>query len=226
MGRLTATRATVLVVVGGALGLATIADGATMVRNGDFTNGSDGVPAEWRNDAWARDSVQFSWTRPDAGEHGSAGIHNVEPNDARWCQTVSVEPGGTYRVVTRARTEGVGTDASGAHLAIEPRIADSPDLRGTHDWQPLEIVVRAGDESQWDVCVRLGSYANLNTGAAWFTDVAVVPLGVPVTTTPAGRTFARVWDWARASGRGAGLPLLGGALLALGLGIIRAPRRS
>ena len=148
-------------------------------------------------------------------------MHNVVPNDARWCQSVAVDPGAMYRVAVRARTSDVGTTASGAHIAIEPRVADSADLRGTQDWQPLEIVARAGDESQWDVCLRLGSYANLNTGSAWFTDVTVTQIGAPTGPSPTSRQLARLVEWARASGGSAALPLIGGVLLAFGLGIGR-----
>jgi hypothetical protein len=196
---------------------------AVTVRNAGFATGSEGMPAEWRTEAWSRDGVDFTWTPPESGASGSAGIRNIVPNDARWCQPVAVEPGATYRVAVRARTSGIGTAASGAHIAIEPRVADSADLRGTQDWQPLEIVARAGDESQWDVCLRLGSYANLNTGGAWFTDVTVTQIGAApaAASTSAGRQLARAWEWARASGRGALLPLVGGALLTFGLGIGR-----
>lgn len=215
-------RATVPVLVAAALGLAAVARATMTVRNGDFSTGSAGMPAEWRTDAWARDGVEFSWTQPGATSgSGSAEIRNVTPNDARWCQTVAVEPGVTYRVAVRARTREVGTSASGAHIAIEPRVADSAELRGTQEWQPLEVIARAGDETQWDVCLRLGSYANLNTGAAWFTGVSVTELGTSATTTPTKRTLARLWEWAHASGRGVALPLVGGALLALGLGVGR-----
>ena len=195
---------------------------AAAVRNGSFTDGSGDAPADWRNEAWSRDGVEFGWTPPPAGAaSGSIAMRNVVPNDTRWCQAIAVEPGATYRVAVRARTSGIGTAASGAHIAIEPRVADSADLRGTQDWQPLEIVARAGDESQWDLCLRLGSYANLNTGSAWFTDVTVTQIGAPTGPSPTSRQLARLLEWARASGRSAALPLIGGALLAFGLGIGR-----
>jgi len=227
--RIVATRvrigATIVAVLTGVCGPVPVA--AVTVRNAGFTAGSDGLPAEWRTEAWSRDGVEFTWTPPASGASGSAEMHNVVPNDSRWCQTVAVDPGAMYRVAVRARTSDVGTTAFGAHIAIEPRVADSADLRGTQDWQPLEIAARAGDESQWDVCLRLGSYANLNTGSASFTDVSVTQIGAApaATSTSAGRQLARIWDWARASGRGAALPLVGGALLAYGLGVGCGRRR-
>jgi len=213
--------------IGAALALAVVGMGApgraaaVTVQNAGFTAGSEGMPAEWRTEAWSREGVEFTWTPPEAGGSGSAGIRNVVANDARWCQAVAVEPGASYRVAARARTRDVGTGASGAHIAIEPRLGDSADVRGTQDWQPLEIVARAGDENQWDVCLRLGSYANLNTGSAWFTDVSVTQIGAATGPGPTGRQIAHVVEWARASGRSAVLPLIGGALLAFGLGIGR-----
>jgi hypothetical protein len=205
------------------LALAPPALAADLVRNGAFQEGAEGAPAEWRNEAWAREGVEFSWT-PAAGDTvSSAGMHNVQANDSRWCQTIPVQTGATYRVSTRVRTSDIGTGASGAHIAVEPRIVDSSDVRGTADWQRLEVEAKAGEERQWDVCLRLGSYANLNTGTAWFTDVRVLQIGAPVVVSGPG-FIQRTVLWTRASGFRAALPLLGGALLAFGLGIGRSRR--
>jgi hypothetical protein len=205
------------------LALAPPALAADLVRNGAFQEGAEGAPAEWRNEAWAREGVEFSWA-PAAGDTvSSAGMHNVQANDSRWCQTIPVQTGATYRVSTRVRTSDIGTGASGAHIAVEPRIVDSSDVRGTADWQRLEVEAKAGEERQWDVCLRLGSYANLNTGTAWFTDVHVVQIGAPVVVSGPG-FVQRTVLWTRASGFRTALPLLGGALIALGLGIGRSRR--
>jgi hypothetical protein len=214
----------VLAVLAALLALAPAAQAADLVRNGTFHDGAENAPAEWRNEAWAREGVQFTWTQATGDAPSSAGMHNVEPNDARWCQSVPVQPGGTYRVSTRVRTSDVGTGASGAHIAIEPRVVDSSDVRGTADWQRIEVEAKAGEEQQWDVCLRLGSYANLNTGTAWFTDVRVLQIGAPVVIQGPG-IVQRTILWTRAGGaRGAALPLLGGALLAFGFGIGRSRR--
>ena len=222
MGRLSGVRAgTALVAV--LLGLAGPTSAADLVRNGAFHDGADNAPAEWRSEAWARDGAEFTWTAPTSEAPGSADVRNVVPNDTRWCQTITVQPGATYRVSTRVRTSNVGTGTSGAHIAVEPRIVDSSDLRGTADWQRIEVEARAGEERQWDVCLRLGSYANLNTGTASFTDVRVLQIGA----APAVPTVSRATQliaWVRASGYQTALPLLGGALLALGLGIGRSRR--
>jgi hypothetical protein len=76
------------------------------------------------------------------------------------------------------------------------------------------------------MCLRLGSYANLNTGTAWFTDVRVDQIGgsAPVegkrgpsfniSLTPLIVAF-RQTPWVQTA-----LPLLAGLLLAYGLGIV------
>src|SRR5439155_5700100 len=133
----------------------------------------------------------------------------------RWCQTIAVQPGATYRVATRVRTDDVGVDAAGAHIAIEPRVVDSVDVRGTTDWRRLEVEARAGEERQWDVCLRVGSYANLNTGMARFSDVSVVQLGAPATATTSGPGITqRLLASTGANGFRAAIPLVAGALLA------------
>src|SRR5262249_43268153 len=103
-------------------------------------------------------------------------------------------------------------------------IVDSSDVHGTADWQRLEVEAKAGEERQWDVCLRLGSYANLNTGTAWFTDVRVVQIGAPAVVSGPG-IVQRTLLWTRAGNPPpAALPLVGGLLPAFGLGIGRSRR--
>ena len=223
MGRLTAGLAAAVIL---GLGLAARARAASapFIRNGSFTEGAGGVPERWRSEAWARDLARFQWEIDPDGV-GMISITNVQPNDARWCQQVSVQPGATYRVSARVRTIDVGADTAGALIAIEPRVADSPDVRGTRDWHRLEVVAQVKDEATWDVCARLGSYANLNTGTAWFTDFAIAQIGE---AAPLAQRW-RVWEtwsaaWSAAPWNTVALPLVGGLLLGFGLGIFRRRR--
>ena len=83
------------------------------------------------------------------------------------------------------------------------------------------------------MCLRLGSYANLNTGTAWFTDVRVEQIGGPapanggsggarpsfnISLMPMLVAFRQA-TWAQTA-----LPLFAGLLLAYGLGIGRRSR--
>lgn len=218
MGRLSALALVALLAVAAPAG-------AQLLQNGRFTGTENGVPTSWRLEAWARDLTDVGW-EPGTDGGGLARIVNRGPNDARLCQTIAVTPGAEYRVTARVKTENVGLATAGALIAIEPRIADSIDVKGTQAWQTLEVRATNQDAASWDVCLRLGSYANLNTGTAWYTDVHVEVVGG---AAPAAAT-ARRWpslglgslaatvrgtSWAAT-----GLPLVGGLLLAFGLGIV------
>jgi hypothetical protein len=216
MGRLT-----LLVVL---LIAAPVAAEATLLRNGRFTDVSGGMPSGWRPEAWNKDYSEFGWEAGADGV-GMARIVNRTANDARYCQPIAVTPGGSYRVTARVKTENVGTTTAGALLAIEPRVADSVDLKGTQDWQLLQVTAANEEATTWDICLRLGSYANLNTGTAWFSDVQVVQFGGPAPGAAASRrprlptvpslATIRQTPWMQLAA-----PLVGGLLLALGLGIV------
>jgi len=227
MGRLS------LLILGLALVLPSAAPAAsTLLRNGRFTEAAGGLPVGWRVEAWARDLTDVIWEPSADGRgdgSGMARIVNRAANDARLCQTIPVTPGASYRVSARVKTQDVGLTTAGALIAIEPRIADSLDLKGTQDWQTLEVTVANQDASTWDICLRLGSYANLNTGTAWFTDVRVDLLSGGTiegsSRWPSLGLAQLLTRFRQASWMATAVPLIGGFLLALGLGIVgRRPR--
>jgi hypothetical protein len=190
---------------------------ATLIRNGTFTDGTGDVPVGWETGAWNRDLSRFG-REVAADGSAAATITNLEANDAHWCQAVDVQSGAAYRISARIKTRDVGATTAGAFIAVEPRIADSPQINGTQDWQKVEVTVEATDETGWQICPRLGSYANLNTGTAWFTDVEMIQIRKP----PVTRNWVpwQAWRaWQRSGAFTIALPLVGGLLLALGLGI-------
>lgn len=200
---------------------------AQLLQNGRFTATSGGVPAGWRLEAWAKDLTDVGW-EPGPDGSGLARIVNRGPNDARLCQSIAVTPGAEYRVTARVKTENVGHATAGALIAIEPRIADSVDVKGTQDWQTLEVTAQNQDATSWDVCLRLGSYANLNTGTAWYTDVNVEVVGGAAPRTarrwPSLGIGALVQSIRSTPWSASAVPLAGGLLLAFGLGILGRPR--
>jgi len=201
---------------------------ASLVQNGRFTEATGTLPSGWRVEAWARDASDVTWEPPPSGKAGDSGlvrIVNRNANDARLCQAIAVRPGVSYRVSARVKTEGVGMGTAGALIAIEPRVADSVDVKGTQDWQRLEVTAVNQDAASWDVCLRLGSYANLNTGTAWFTDVLVEPLaGAPTADEghwPSLGIAPLVASLRQTSWMQTAVPLAGGLLLAYGLGLFK-----
>ena len=90
--------------------------------NGGFENGST-MPTVWATDAWASGRTTFTWdsTQPRSGRW-SIKIASNEEDDARWIQSVVVEPNTAYRLSGCIKTENVvhradGTDA-GANLSL------------------------------------------------------------------------------------------------------------
>jgi hypothetical protein len=206
---------------------AAVAAAAPTLQNARFTEAPNGIPASWRIEAWNREYSEIGW-EPAGNAGGAARITSRTPNDARLCQTVAVVPGGTYRVSARIKTADVGASTAGALIAVEPRIADSIDLKGTRDWETVYVTAENVDRDTLDVCLRLGSYANLNTGTAWFSDVRIEQIGGP---TEGASWWSRVSvvpllsAARRSSWLDIGLPVLGGVLLAYGLGIFGSGSR-
>lgn len=191
-----------------------------VLANGRFIDVRNGLPTGWHPVTWVADNTIFAAMPPGDDGGGVLRIANVSGNDARLCQTVSLDPGMTYRIAATVRTEDVGTDLIGALVTVEPRVADTIDLRGTRDWQRLELTAAANGLSSWDVCLRLGSYGNLNTGTAYFRDVEVRPMFVrPTRWLPQmpsdPRAFVRVALWSPTTAA-----VVGGLLLAYGFGIL------
>ncbi len=212
------------------LGLALpVTAGAALLQNSRFSEAPGGIPAGWRVEAWARDLTDVTVEPAADGRSDSAGIVRIVnrgANDARLCQSIPVTAGASYRFSARVKTENVGLTTAGALLALEPRIADSIDVKGTQDWQTIEVTASNLEHSSWDVCLRLGSYANLNTGTAWFTDVRVDAIGgaAPVAEGSRWPSFSLtplIVGFRQTSWMQTALPLVGGFLLAFGFGFFR-----
>jgi hypothetical protein len=152
-----------------------------LVKNGLFSAGKDGVPASWTNEGYATDktTTRFEWTVDELGI-GTAGIVSVKPNDARWVQNVPVSPGTWYRIAGWVRTQDVGSQTMGAYLSVMDTFNNSRELRGTNDWQEIDLWMKTSSlDTSLKVACRLGGYSSLNTGTAYFTGISVEAAGVP-----------------------------------------------
>ncbi|MBB6734604.1 glycosyltransferase family 39 protein [Cohnella zeiphila] len=181
--------------------LAAHADGSDpLIRNGGFEDAASadsGVPSGWLPDVYQSDPDASKLTLEHGDAHSGSAfvrIRNLQPNDARWTQTVAVEPNATYRISAWTRVQGAGADGIGANVSVLGLIAVSADLRDTAgQWQRLELIgTTASGQQELTVAVRLGGYGRLNTGIADFDDVAVEKIqpadggiaGVPLGTAP------------------------------------------
>ena len=68
-----------------------------LVVNGDFSLVEDGWPTSWRKDMWYTDEgVSVLTVEEDGYEGACVSVDNVAANDARFAQTIAVEPDSIY----------------------------------------------------------------------------------------------------------------------------------
>jgi dolichyl-phosphate-mannose-protein mannosyltransferase len=149
---------------------------ANIVLNGSFEEVNADEPANWIRDAYLPGEENSQMKVVEGVAHtGSrfATIENLQRNDAKWTQTVSVKPDTLYKLSCWVRVVQVNDkDATGANVSVLGIGTTSRDLKiSSGRWELLEFVGRTGaGQEQVTVAVRLGSYGNLNTGKADFDD--------------------------------------------------------
>lgn len=170
--------------------LATTAEPAdpphNLLNNGDLARGSGSSCDGWRTDGWilSPSSTSFSWIAPAGGYPGQLEVENLRDNDARWSQPLSLR-GGWYHISVWARAEDVLPYFTGANISVLEDTIVSADLRGTQPWQQLDLYLKVPPYgADVEVALRLGGYANLTRGRAFFRDAHVERIDAP----PAGAT--------------------------------------
>ena len=144
-----------ILIVGIAQAPAARAAGANLLVNGDLAKGSEHQPDDWRTEAWLNDPDAFSydWTHPADGGPGELKVVAIKANDARWMQSLSLQPG-WYHITAEVRTEKVGTQATGASISMMEDGIMSADIRGTSGWQPVGLYLKVGGQGA-DVQIAL-----------------------------------------------------------------------
>jgi hypothetical protein len=168
------------------LALAASAPAAELSKNPLLTQGSGGVPLHWTKNAYRPEETvtTFGWSLDKLGI-GTLKIESREANDARWVQKVPVSRNTWYRITGWARADNVGASAMGAYLSVMGTFYNSRDLRGTQGWQPLGLWIKTGGlDTTLEIACRLGGYASLNSGTAYFTGISVEAAGLPAANQP------------------------------------------
>jgi dolichyl-phosphate-mannose-protein mannosyltransferase len=151
--------------------------GRNLLSNGDFSHGSGKSPDNWRTGGWKEEPsvTSYDWLH-SSGSEPELIVNNLQANDARWLQTLSLGPG-WYYIGAEARTEDVPSNAAGASVSLDEDSINSPDLHGIGDWQRLGFYLKVGPHgADIDVALRLGGFGSLNTGRAFFRKASVVKI--------------------------------------------------
>ena len=153
---------------------------------------ANGMPVHWFTDAYIKREGVSLYTVTDDARSGSAAVsvENFDLNDARFAQTVQVEPNTMYRLSGWIRATGIDAVGHGANLSIEGVHARSESLRETNGaWTYVETYgVTGDDQTEVTVFARMGGYSGESMGTACFDDLVLVP----VDELPSG-VFAEAW---------------------------------
>jgi len=159
---------------------AVAADQKNLLLNGDFAKGSGDQPDSWRTEAWINepDAFRAHW-HSYADKPNELEVDNLQANDGRWMQSLTVVPG-WYQLGVDVRTENVGDKESGATISVMEDGIMSADIHGTADWQHVTLYLKVGGHgADIDVALRVGGFGSLNTGTAIFRNATLVAIAAP-----------------------------------------------
>ena len=158
---------------------AALAEEGNLLANGNFSAVEGGMPESWRKDMWLTDAGVSLLTVDEDGYDGACvTVTNVDENDARFAQTVAVEPDSLYRISGMIRAEDCDGDGYGATLSIDGAFVYSESVYDTDgEWEYVEFYGHTGpSQTALTVFARVGGYGQLSRGRASFDDIAVVPV--------------------------------------------------
>jgi hypothetical protein len=173
---------------------------SNLLSNGSFEEG-DYSPIEsppyWTWDAWQPTAI-FAWDDTEATTGSkSVKIDAPTPNDARWIQTVDVEPNTWYFLSGWIKTDNVGHTSdfvdAGANLSLFGTYERSAGVFGSQDWTRNSLLFNSGDDEQVTIGARLGYWSGTTTGTAWFDDLQLTPI-VPMDPHPRWKILVLVYE--------------------------------
>ena len=153
-----------------------------LLPNGGFEESSatPDAPEGWVPIVYAA-GPSLTWNA-DASREGiySAKIEATTPNDAAWEQSVVLTPNRNYLLSGWIKTENVthttqAVDA-GANLCLMGTWIRTPALTGTNDWTYVRTVFNSGDGGRVTIGARIGYWAGVAGGTAWFDDIRITEL--------------------------------------------------
>ncbi len=153
-------------------------EGENLLTNPSFEElDSDGMPVGWTTDAYRLQEGYTVFSVTDEAEDGNHAvtINNLAENDARFYQTVTVEPNSLYCLSGWVKTEDILDSGHGANLSVEGLYSFSDGVYGTTDgWQYIEWYGETGDDqTEVTLFVRVGGYSGESMGKASFDNLCL-----------------------------------------------------
>lgn len=152
---------------------------ASILPNGGFeieSSATPGRPDGWKYNAYAYWAT-FTWDADVAlvGRH-SMRISAEEPDDAYLSTVVPVRPHTTYVLSGWIKTQDVDPAGPGANLSLVGTWTHSDAVVGTRDWTYAWLRFDSGDSTEVTIGARLGYWAGIATGTAWFDGLRLTPI--------------------------------------------------
>ena len=160
------------------------ADSVNLLLNGGFEEGNyspTGIPDNWSKESYDSSPVML-WDDTQSFEGSrSVKISLTTRNDARWMQTVNVQPNTNYRVSGWIKTDYAGSSTQRLNLdaflfLLEHPVHHSIPLYSTKDWTYVSFAFNSGEQTQFTIAAQLGGWGEPATGTAWFDDLEVAPI--------------------------------------------------
>ncbi len=172
---------------------------ANTILNGSFEEGlysPTEIPIEWTWDAWQPSAIH-TWDDIHVQTGGkSVKISAPIPNDARWIQTVDVEPNKTYFLSGWIKTDNVqhvdGPQVAGANLSLYGDWRRSKGVFGTQDWTRRGFLFNSAGDHQLTIAARLGAWGGTTIGTAWFDDLQLKQI-VPLDPHPSWKILVLIY---------------------------------
>lgn len=164
--------------------------GVNLLKNSGFESvNGEGLPDDWLPDAYLSIYGVTDFEVSDGKIGGGITIRNNDANDARFVQTVQVEPNTLYEFSGYVRAKAM--DGRGANLSVMQVSAVSESLLDTRgEWQKLMVYGRTGTKQrELTVYARLGGYSADSRGEASFDSLYLAALR----EAPAG-AYVESWE--------------------------------
>lgn len=159
------------------LDIAWAAEQKNLLQNPSFEElDNEGMPQGWHTGAYRTTEGYTTFSVTEEGRSGRAAVVNsFDLNDARFEQTVRVQPNTTYCLTGYVKCSGVEEGGWGANLSVEGVYLELDGAFGTDDdWRCLQIYGKTGPkQTELKVYARVGGYSGESMGKAMFDDLSL-----------------------------------------------------
>lgn len=156
-----------------------------LMQNSGFEQNQSGVPEFWSQDVWVSDENASLLSLENDDVHSgntASSIENLQPNHAKWVQSVSVKENTYYKISGWVKVVQMESSATvGANLFVLGVMGEYPQLTTPSGiWEEILFYGQTGPEQQEvTIGAGIGTYGTLVTGKALFDDITMEEVDKP-----------------------------------------------